>query len=57
MAEQTKASLEELFAKIDEFEKTILQLKDNLAKFKKKLLENMKKFGPDTSKWPQEKSS
>ncbi len=45
-------NVEDLLKKVDEFEKTVTGLLGNVKKFKKKLLENKKKFGPDTSKWP-----
>ena len=54
MAEQAKVSLEDIFAQIEEFEKTILQLQENLKKFRMKLEENREKFGSDMSKWPAE---
>jgi len=49
------ATYEELMKKIEEFEKTVVGLLDNIKKFKDKLLENKEKYGPDTSKWPATK--
>jgi hypothetical protein len=44
---------DDVLKKIEEFEKTISQLAQNVASLKKKLLENKEKFGPDMSKWPK----
>ena len=51
MAEKS-TTYEELMSKVDEFEKTVLSLLDNIKTFKSKLGENKAKYGPDTSKWP-----
>ena len=54
MAEKS-ASFEELMKKVEEFEKTVRGLLDNVKKFKTKLIENKSKYGSDTSKWPVNK--
>lgn len=46
-------SLENLLKQIEDFEKTIQGLANNVAKLKQKLLENKEKYGPDVSKWPK----
>jgi hypothetical protein len=51
MAEKP-ATFDELMKKVEEFEKTVLHLLENLKTFKTKLIENKEKYGPDTSKWP-----
>jgi chaperonin cofactor prefoldin len=51
MAEKSE-SVDELMKKVEEFEKTVLGLLENIKKFKSRLAENKTKFGPDTSKWP-----
>ncbi|MBU0630789.1 MAG: hypothetical protein KKC80_07750 [Candidatus Margulisbacteria bacterium] len=53
MVEKAK-NIDELLAQIDEFEKTIHGLGENVAKLKQKLLENKSKYGPDISAWPKE---
>ncbi|MFH1710573.1 MAG: hypothetical protein ABH860_05885 [bacterium] len=55
MAEKS-ASFEELMKKVEEFEKTVLGLLENIKKFKTKLIENKSKYGNDTSKWPSSAS-
>jgi hypothetical protein len=54
MAERSE-SFEELLKKVDEFEKTVTGLLENIKKFKEKLFENKNKYGTDTSKWPGNK--
>jgi len=55
MAEEKKAkNLEDLLRQIDEFEKTIQGLSNNVAVLKKKLLENKEKYGSDINSWPKE---
>lgn len=56
MAEKT-ATFDELMKKVEEFEKTVLGLLDNIKVFKSKLIENKSKYGPDTSKWPDRAKS
>jgi hypothetical protein len=51
MAEKS-ATFEELMNRLEEFEKTVLGLLENIKKFKAKLIQNKSKYGPDTSKWP-----
>jgi len=51
MAEKSE-SFEELMKKVEEFEKTVLGLLDNIKTFKSKLIENKTKYGTDTTKWP-----
>ncbi|MFA5034582.1 MAG: hypothetical protein WC500_02230 [Candidatus Margulisiibacteriota bacterium] len=53
MVEKAK-NIDELLAQIDEFEKTIHGLAENVAKLKVKLVENKAKYGPDLSTWPKE---
>jgi len=50
--EKKNETFEELIKKVDEFEKTVLGLLDNIKRFRAKLKENKDKYGPDTSKWP-----
>ncbi len=49
---EKKETFEELMNKVEEFEKTVSGLLENIRKFKSKLLDNKKRYGPDTSKWP-----
>ena len=51
MAEKTE-TFEALMNKVEEFEKTVAGLLENIKKFKLKLIDNKKQYGPDTSKWP-----
>ena len=54
MAEEIKAkSLDDLMKQIEEFEKTIRGLEDNVKVLKKKLVENKEKYGTDISQWPK----
>ena len=53
MSEKPAEDVQELFKKIEEFEKTIMGLLDNIKKFKAKLLENTEKYGSDPTKWPK----
>ena len=50
--EKKSETFEELIKKVDEFEKTVLGLLENIKKFRAKLNENKEKYGSDTSKWP-----
>ena len=50
--EKGNETYEELIQKVNEFEKTVLGLLQNIKKFRAKLKENKDKYGPDTSKWP-----
>jgi DNA gyrase/topoisomerase IV subunit A len=52
--EQTVRDVDELLKQIEEFEKTIQGLANNVAILKQKLIENKEKYGPDISKWPKE---
>lgn len=55
MAEEKKAkSFEELIRQVEDFEKTIKSLGENVNKLKAKLAENKEKYGPDLSTWPKE---
>ncbi|MFH1386883.1 MAG: hypothetical protein ABIH50_04375 [bacterium] len=54
MAEQKAKNLDELLKQVEDFEKTIGDLGNNVAILKKKLLENKEKYGPDVSTWPKE---
>ncbi len=53
MVEQEQVPLRDIFAEIEEFEKTVSKLQDNIKRFKKKLQDNQKKYGPDMAKWPE----
>ena len=54
MAEEIKAkSIDDLMKQIEEFEKTIRGLQDNVNVLKKKLSENKEKYGNDISQWPK----
>jgi len=55
MAETKPArSVDELLSQIDEFEKTLNGLAQNVASLKQKLIENKEKYGSDINKWPKE---
>ncbi|MGB9613489.1 MAG: hypothetical protein ACPL4K_04865 [Candidatus Margulisiibacteriota bacterium] len=54
MAEEQKKNVDELLRQIEEFEKTIQELANNVATLKKKIIENKEKYGPDISQWPKE---
>ncbi|MFA4844334.1 MAG: hypothetical protein WC632_05215 [Candidatus Margulisiibacteriota bacterium] len=55
MAEEKKVkSFEELIKQVEDFEKTIKSLGENVAKLKTRLAENKEKYGPDLSAWPKE---
>lgn len=55
MAEnKEEKSVEELLRQIEEFEKTIKGLSDNVSKLKERLLANKEKYGDDISQWPKE---
>jgi predicted esterase len=47
-------NVDELLRQIEEFEKTIQGLAENVATLKQKLIENKEKYGPDISQWPKE---
>lgn len=49
---EKSGTFDELMKKVEEFEKTVVGLLDNIKKFKERLIENKSKYGPDTSKWP-----
>lgn len=51
MAEKP-TTFEELMKRVEEFEKTVSGLLENIKTFKSKLVENKAKYGSDTSKWP-----
>ena len=53
MAEDKKVILDEVFKRLDEFEKTVSQLHENIKAFRNKLDENIKKYGADITKWPK----
>jgi len=55
MAEENKIILDEVFKRLDEFEKTVNELQQNLKSFRKRLEENREKYGPDITKWPKAK--
>jgi hypothetical protein len=57
MNEKIPQNFQELLAKVEEFEKTVTGLLDNIKRFKSRILENKKKYGPDTSKWPANKEN
>lgn len=52
--EQKPKNVDELIKQIEDFEKTIKGLQDNVDALKKKLTDNKVKFGSDTTKWPKE---
>ena len=52
MEMKVSGNVEDLLKKVDEFEKTVKGLLENVKKFRTKLLENKKKFGSNTDKWP-----
>jgi len=55
MAEEQKAkNVDDLLKQIEEFEKTIQGLAENVGALKKKLLENREKYGSDINQWPKE---
>jgi predicted nucleic acid-binding Zn-ribbon protein len=54
MANEKAKNLEELLKQIEEFEKTIKGLQDNVTALKKKIVENQAKYGPDITAWPKE---
>ena len=49
---EKRETFEELMHKVEEFEKTVVGLLENIRKFKSKLNDNKERYGPDTSKWP-----
>jgi len=55
-AKESKPSgnVEALLSRVSEFEKTVSTLLDNIKVFKNRLVDNMKKYGADMAKWPQE---
>ena len=55
MAEASEVKkVEDLLQQIEQFEKTIQGLGENVNNLRKKLLENKGKYGSDISKWPKE---
>jgi uncharacterized coiled-coil protein SlyX len=48
-----KVTARDLIEQIDEFEKTIQKLNENVAILRKKLAEKQTQFGDDVSRWPQ----
>jgi uncharacterized coiled-coil protein SlyX len=50
---QEKITARDLLTQIDEFEKTIQKLNENVAILRKKLAEKQTQFGDDVSRWPQ----
>ena len=55
MAEEKKIVLEEVFKQLDDFEKALTDLQNNIKSFRTRLAENKEKFGPDINKWPKTK--
>jgi uncharacterized coiled-coil protein SlyX len=47
-----KVTARDLIEQIDEFEKTIQKLNENVAILRKKLAEKQTQFGDDVSRWP-----
>jgi uncharacterized coiled-coil protein SlyX len=47
-----KVTARDLIEQIDEFEKTIQKLNENVAILRKKLTEKQTQFGDDVSRWP-----
>jgi len=54
-SEIISGSVDELIKKSEEFEKTVLDLLENIKTFREKLKSNKDKYGPDITKWPREK--
>jgi peptidoglycan hydrolase CwlO-like protein len=54
MGEQTPKNVDDLLKQIDDFEKTIQGLVNNVTNLRKKLQENKEKFGTNISSWPKE---
>jgi uncharacterized protein Yka (UPF0111/DUF47 family) len=54
MAEAKQPSFDDLMKQIEEFERTIKELAENVRNLKQKLLENKEKYGADISAWPKE---
>jgi len=52
MAEENLNDVDTLLNKVEEFEGTLSHLSKSVDKFKSKLLEKKKSYGPDMSKWP-----
>lgn len=52
--EQKVKNVDDLLKQIEDFEKTIQGLANNVALLKKKIIENKEKYGPDISQWPKE---
>lgn len=52
MNEKSIENVDELLKKVEEFEKTVTALLDNIKRFKTRLAENKAKYGTDTTKWP-----
>ncbi len=46
------SKLDDLMKQIETFEATIAKLQNNVALFKQKIQDNVKKYGPDPDKWP-----
>ena len=54
MAEEKRPSFDDLMKQIEEFERTIQNLAENVKNLKQKLLANKEKYGADISAWPKE---
>jgi len=55
MAEEQKSkNVDDLLKQIEEFQKTIKGLEDNVTGLKKRLQENKDKYGMDMMKWPKD---
>ncbi|MFA4858093.1 MAG: hypothetical protein WC901_00035 [Candidatus Margulisiibacteriota bacterium] len=52
---EEKVTAQDLIQQIDEFEKTILKLNENVAILRKKLAAKQAQYGDDVSQWPQQK--
>jgi uncharacterized protein YoxC len=55
MAEEPKVkNVDALLKQIEEFQKTIKGLEDNVTGLKKRLQENKDKYGADMTQWPKD---
>lgn len=50
---EKKPSAEDLLGQIENFEKTLDELKKNITSLKEKILKNKEAYGSDISQWPK----
>ncbi|MFC1767084.1 hypothetical protein ACFLZ2_00820 [Candidatus Margulisiibacteriota bacterium] len=55
MGEENLNDVDTLLKKVEEFTGTLSNLSESVSKFRSKLLEKKKKFGPDMEQWPEDK--